>query len=95
MGWQIEILDDAKKDLSRLDKPIAHRITTFLRERIAPLEDPRSFGQGLRGARLGEFWKYRIGDYRVITRLEDDRLCVLVVKVGHRRQIYRSSLPST
>ena len=90
MGWRIEILDEAKKDLSKLDKPIARRITTFLRERIAGLKDPRSLGQSLRGARLGELWKYRIGDYRLIARLEDDRLCVLVVKVGHRRQVYRS-----
>ena len=90
MGWRIEILDEAKQDLSKLDKPIARRITTFLRERIAGLEDPRSLGQALRGARLGELWKYRVGDYRLIARLEDDRLCVLVVKVGHRRQVYRS-----
>lgn len=90
MGWRIEILDEAKQDLSKLDKPIARRIMTFLRERIAGLEDPRSLGHALRGAHLGELWKYRIGDYRIIARLEDDRLCVLVVKVGHRSQVYRS-----
>lgn len=90
MGWRIEILDEAMQDLSKLDKPIARRIMTFLRERIAGLEDPRSLGHALRGAHLGELWKYRIGDYRIIARLEDDRLCVLVVKVGHRSQVYRS-----
>ena len=90
MGWRIEILDDAKKDLAKLDKPVARRITGYLRERIAPLEDPRCVGQALRGTRLGELWKYRVGDYRIIARLEDDRLCVLVVKVGHRRDVYRA-----
>jgi len=90
LGWRIEFLDEAKKDLSKLDKPIARRITAFLRERVAPLEDPRSLGQALRGTRLGELWKYRSGDFRIIARLEDDRLCVLVVKVGHRSEVYRS-----
>ncbi|MGB4335522.1 MAG: type II toxin-antitoxin system RelE/ParE family toxin [Chromatiaceae bacterium] len=90
MGWRIEFLDEAKKDLSKLDKPIARRITAFLRERVAPLEDPRSLGQALRGTRLGELWKYRSGDFRIIARLEDDRLRVLVVKVGHRSEVYRS-----
>lgn len=68
MAWRIEILDDAKKDLAKLDKPVARRITGYLRERIAPLADPRSLGQALRGARLGELWKYRFG---VIGSLRD------------------------
>lgn len=90
LGWRIELLDPVKKDLAKLDKPVARRIVGFLRERIAPLEDPRALGQALRGARLGELWKYRVGDFRIIVRLEDDQLCVLVVKVGHRREVYRT-----
>ena len=61
MGWRIEILDEARKDLSKLDKPIARRIMTFLRERVASLEDPRALGQALRGTRLGELWKWLVG----------------------------------
>jgi len=61
----------------------------FLNERVAKLDNPRSVGQALRGSRLGEFWKYRVGDYRLICRIEDDRLLVLVLRLGHRREIYR------
>ena len=61
MGWRIEILDEARKDLSKLDKPIARRIMTFLRERVASLEDPHALGQALRGTRLGELWKWLVG----------------------------------
>jgi mRNA interferase RelE/StbE len=53
------------------------------------MENPRSIGTALHGQRLGEFWKYRVGDYRLIARIEDDRLVILVIKVGHRRDVYR------
>ena len=90
MAWLIEIDDAAQKDLANLDKPIAKRITTFLRERVAVLDDPRSIGEALKGSRLGDFWKYRVGDYRIISNIEDDALRILVVKIGNRREVYRS-----
>lgn len=89
MAWRIELDDAAKKDLQKLDKPVSQRIMAFLRERIAKLDDPRSLGEALTGSRLGEFWKYRVGDYRIISRIEDGALCVLVVKIGNRREVYR------
>ena len=89
MAWTIKIDDRAKKNLAKLDKPVAKRITTFLRERVATLDDPRSIGEALRGSKLGEFWKYRVGDYRIISRIEDGELCVLVVRIGNRRDIYQ------
>ena len=89
MAWRIEFDAAAKKDLEKLDKPAAKRITEFLRTRLLPLEDPRTLGAALRGPRFGELWKYRVGDYRIICRIEDDRLCVLVVAVGNRREVYR------
>ncbi len=89
MAWQIEFDDAAKKELAKLDKQAAKRIIVFLRERIAPLHNPRSIGEALKGSRLGEFWKYRVGDYRIICNIEDGALCVLVVKVGNRREVYR------
>lgn len=89
MVWQIEFGDAAKKDLTKLDRPVAKRITTFLRERVSGLNDPRSVGEALKGSRLGEFWKYRVGDYRIICHLEDSQLRVLVVRVGNRREVYR------
>lgn len=89
MVWRIEFVDAAKKDLSKLDKQAARRITGFLRERVASLEDPRSIGEALKGSQLGEFWKYRVGDYRIIASIEDGALCVLVVKIGNRKEVYR------
>lgn len=61
----------------------------FLRERVATLDDPRSIGEALKGSRLGEFWKYRVGDYRIITNIEDGVMRVLVLKVGNRREVYK------
>lgn len=89
MVWQIEFDEKAKKYLATLDKPIAKRITTFLRERVANLDDPRGIGEVLKGSKLGEFWKYRVGDYRIITNIEDGNLRVMVIKIGNRKEVYR------
>jgi len=89
LAWLIEFDDAAKKDLSKLYKPIARRITGFLRERVAPLDDPRSLGHALKGAALGELWRYRVGDYRIICDIQDGALRILVVTIGNRREIYR------
>lgn len=89
MVWQIKFDDAARKDLAKLDKQIARRITTFLRERVAVLDDPRSIGDALKGSQLGDFWRYRVGDYRIISSIEDDIVCILVVKIGNRREVYR------
>jgi len=89
LAWRIELDDAAKKDLAKLDKPVAKRITTFIRERLAVLDDPRSIGDALKGSRLGELWKYRVGDYRIIADIEDGALKILVVKIGSRREVYR------
>lgn len=89
MAWLIEFDDAAVKDLAKLDKPIARRITAFLRERVAVLEDPRSMGEALKGSKLGAFWKYRVGDYRIISSIDDGVLRVLVLKIGNRREVYR------
>ena len=88
MAWTVELDSGAKKDLARLNPPIARRILTFLRQRLAKLADPRSSGEALHGSELGEFWKYRVGAYRLICSIEDDRLVVLVIRVGHRREVY-------
>lgn len=89
LAWRIEIEDKAKKELMALGKPAAKRIITFLRERVASLEDPRSMGEALKGAKLGNFWKYRVGDYRIIADIEDGALRILVVRIGNRREVYR------
>lgn len=89
MAWLIKIEEPAQKDLGKLDKPVAKRIIKFLRERLANLDDPRSIGQALRGSKLGNFWKYRVGDYRIIASIEDGQLTILVLQVGNRREVYR------
>ncbi len=89
MAWSVELSESAARALEKLDAQHAQRILKFLHKRLAKLEDPRSLGEALHGSRFGEFWKYRVGDYRLICRIEDDRLVVLVLRVGHRREIYR------
>ena len=89
MAWKVELSSQALKALGQLDAQVARRILTFLHDRVAPLEDPRSIGEALKGSKLGEFWKYRVGDYRIISSIEDGALRILVVKVGNRREMYR------
>ena len=89
MAYSVELSESADRELSKLDAQQAKRILKFLHERVAKLDDPRSIGEAQHGSRLGEFWKYRVGDYRLISKIEDDRLVVLVLRIGHRREIYR------
>ncbi len=89
MAWKVELSTDAVRELDKLDAQYRRRIVKFLHERVAKLDNPRSIGQALRGSELGEFWKYRVGDYRLICKIEDDRVVVLVLGIGHRREIYR------
>ena len=89
MAWKVELDSAAERDLDKLDPQMARRILAFLHGRIAPLDDPRSIGEALKGSKLGEFWKYRVGDYRIIASIEDGALRVLVVKIGNRREVYR------
>ena len=89
MASKIELSLEAERELGKLDPQHPRRILKFLQDRVAKLDDPRSIGEALHGSRLGEFWKYRVGDYRLICKIEDDRLVVLVLRVGHRREIYR------
>jgi mRNA interferase RelE/StbE len=87
LAWQINFEDSAFKELSKLDKQAQKNILRYLRNRIAVSDDPRNFGQALR-ANLSGLWKYRVGNYRIICSINDNELTVLVLRVGHRRQIY-------
>lgn len=89
MAWKIELDPGAERELSKLDPPVARRILGFLHDRLATLEDPRSIGEALKGSTLGAFWKYRVGDYRIIASIEDNEVCILVVRIGNRRDVYR------
>jgi mRNA interferase RelE/StbE len=87
MAWSVEVTPTARKQLEELDPPIARRILSFLSQRVEKLDDPRQIGERLHGT-LSQFWKYRVGDYRLICSLEHDRFVVLVLRVGHRQEIY-------
>ena len=88
MVWQIEFLLQAARELSKLDRTATARIVRTLEQRIATLDDPRTLGSALVGEH-GGFWRWRIGDYRVIARIEDERVTILVIRVAHRREVYR------
>ncbi len=89
MTWKVEFSRAAERELDKLDPQHARKLLVFLHERLARLEDPRSLGEALKGPMFGEFWRYRIGDYRVVVRIEDERLIILVVRIGHRREVYK------
>lgn len=89
MAWRIEFDATAKKELSKLDHQIARRIVGFLRDRVSVLKDPRSIGDALKGSTLGDFWKYRVGDYRIIASIEDGAVRILVLRIGNRREVYK------
>jgi mRNA interferase RelE/StbE len=89
MAWTIDLSSQAKKNLKQFDPQVARRILEFLFERVAALDDPRLIGEPLQGSKLGEYWKYRAGDYRIIAELKDDIFCVVVVRIGHRKEVYK------
>lgn len=88
MIWTIEYTRTAETQLRKLDRQVAKRILDYLDDKIAPLENPRTRGKALSGP-LGELWRYRVGDYRVICEIQDNVMRILVVEAGHRRQIYK------
>ena len=89
MAYRVELAASAERELAKLDAQPAKRILNFLHESVSKLDDSRRIGKALRGSELGEFWKYRVGDYRLICKIEDKRLLLLVLRIGHRREIYR------
>jgi mRNA interferase RelE/StbE len=88
MAWTLQFTPDSIKDLRKLDRAAAIRILSTLEKRIAAAADPRLLGAPLRGDRQGN-WRWRIGDYRVLGRLDDVRKVIVVAAVGHRREVYR------
>ncbi|NHC08593.1 type II toxin-antitoxin system RelE family toxin [Azonexus fungiphilus] len=89
MGFEIEFDPAAIDDLKKLDRPVQQRLLGFLRQRVAVLDDPRAIGEALAGSRLGNYWKYRVGDWRIICDIQDRRIVVRVMRIGNRREIYR------
>ena len=88
MNWTVEISDVAEKQIRKLDKPVQKRILDWLDDRIEGCKNPRHFGEPLKGDFAG-FWRYRIGNYRVICEINDNKVTVLVLTIGHRQQVYK------
>ena len=89
MAWKIELSVAADWELGKLDTQYRRRVLKFLEEKLAVAENPRSMGKALQGARFGELWRYRVGPIRLICKIEDERLLVLVLRIGHRKDVYR------
>ncbi|MCL2102846.1 MAG: type II toxin-antitoxin system RelE/ParE family toxin [Syntrophorhabdaceae bacterium] len=88
MTWKVNFDPAAIKELRKLDPPIAKRILKYLYGHIAKLENPRSVGKALKG-NLDNLWRYDIGAWRIIVSIEDDKLTILCVRIGHRREVYK------
>ena len=86
LAWKIEVTREAEKGLARIDQQETKRIIKYLRERVAL--NPRQCGKALQGD-LSNLWRYRIGDYRVLCDIKDAEICVLVIRVAHRKEEYR------
>ena len=89
MVWIVNYTESAAKQLKKLDKTIAIRILNYMDECVAILDDPRALGKNLKGPRLGEYWRYRVGDVRIICNILDGQMTVLVIEIGSRKEIYR------
>ncbi len=88
MAWTLEFTPNAQKQLDDLDKTVSRRILKFLYERVGQFENARQIGDRLQGT-LSRFWKYRVGDYRIICTIEDEKLVIVVLRIGHRREVYK------
>ena len=89
MAFEIEFDPEAVKDLKKLDRQVQRRLIGFLKLRVAILDNPRDIGEALAGGKLGAYWKYRVGDWRIICDIQDRRIVVRVLRIGNRREVYR------
>lgn len=89
MVWIINYTESASKQLKKLDKQVALRLLDYMDQGVATLDDPRSVGKNLVGPKMGEYWRYRVSDIRIICDIADKQMCVLVIEIGIRREIYR------
>lgn len=87
MIWKVEFDNRARKELRKLDSQTQDRILKWLRQTIATDEDPRRTGKSLKGLMKG-LWRYRVGNYRIISQIQDENILILVVRIGHRGDIY-------
>lgn len=85
--WQIEFSETAQKQLMKMDRSVQLSLQRFLRTRLISLKNPKTLGKPLKG-KFQKFWRFRVGNYRLITDIMDQRLIIQIIQVGHRREIY-------
>ena len=88
MAWRIEFVTSAEREFAKLDPQTAARVLRFLRDRVAVRDDPRTLARPLKGQGPETYWRFRVGDYRLIAVIDDDTVRVLVLRIGHRREVY-------
>ncbi len=86
--WRVEFTRTAEKQISKLDRSAQKSIQQFLRGRVLSAADPRQLGKALQGEKRG-LWRYRVGDYRLICDIQDERITILILELGHRKEVYR------
>lgn len=89
MVWIIKYTESSSKQLKKLDRQTALRVLDYMDERVAVATDPRTLGKSLKGPKMGEYWRYRVGDIRIICSILDGQMTVLVIEIGNRREVYR------
>ncbi len=88
MAWTIEITRTAEKQIKKLGRVGQESLVRFLRDRLKPADNPRRWGKPLHGEEKG-LWRYRVGDYRLICDIQEEKITILVLRVGHRKEVYR------
>ena len=89
MAWNIEFEDAAEKELKKLDRSTAKRIIHFLQTRVATSDDPRLLAKPLQGHQFKNLWRFRVGDYRIIAQIVDMTVTITILRIGHRKNVYR------
>lgn len=87
MTYHVELTEQARKALKKLDRQTAKMLTAWIRKNLEGCTDPRQHGKGLTANRSGQ-WRYRVGDYRILADIQDDKIVILILTIGHRREIY-------
>ena len=90
MSYHVQLTDTAKKQLKKMDRQTASMLLGWMRKNLEGCENPRQHGKGLSANRSGQ-WRYRVGNYRLIAEIEDDRIVILILSIGHRGDVYKSN----
>ena len=91
MTWKIKFTTEAEKQLEKLDKKDRKRIENYFNERLAVCDNPKDFGSPLQ-ENLKGYWRYRVGNYRLICKIIDDQVVIVVIKIGHRKLVYKKPM---